>query len=78
MSKARTAWELAKKSPLHLKIVLFVSVLYLLSPIDLIPDFIPVIGQLDDILLITLVVRYASKYLGEEPQFQELVRGHTK
>jgi len=67
------AWELAKKVPLHLKIILFLSVLYLLSPIDLIPDFIPVIGQLDDILLITLVVRYASKYLSEDPQFQELV-----
>jgi uncharacterized membrane protein YkvA (DUF1232 family) len=33
---------------------------YLLSPIDIAPDFIPVIGQIDDVLLLTLLVSEVS------------------
>jgi uncharacterized membrane protein YkvA (DUF1232 family) len=40
-------------------------VLYLLSPIDLIPDFIPVIGVMDDIILVPLAIRWL---LGKLPQ----------
>ena len=38
-------------------------VLYVLSPIDLIPDFIPVIGFLDDIVLVPLAIRWLLKRL---------------
>ena len=40
--------------PLHAKICALCVVAYALSPIDLIPDFIPVIGYLDDLLLVPL------------------------
>jgi uncharacterized membrane protein YkvA (DUF1232 family) len=39
--------------------------LYLLSPIDIAPDFIPVIGQIDDVLLMTLLVSEVSQVLIE-------------
>jgi len=36
------------------------------SPIDLIPEFVPVIGPLDDIVVAVLVLRYVRKRLGED------------
>lgn len=51
----------SKNTPLSVKILAGITVGYALSPIDLIPDFIPVLGYLDDIIilpaLITLTVR---------------------
>lgn len=41
------------------------TVLYILSPIDIAPDFIPIIGQLDDVVLITLLVSEVSQLLIE-------------
>jgi uncharacterized membrane protein YkvA (DUF1232 family) len=38
--------------------------LYLLSPIDLVPDFLPVIGQLDDALLVLVALRGVVKAAG--------------
>jgi uncharacterized membrane protein YkvA (DUF1232 family) len=39
---------------------------YLLSPIDLIPDFLPVVGQLDDALLVALVLGYVVRRAGRD------------
>lgn len=39
------------------------TALYILSPIDIAPDFIPVIGQLDDVVLLTLLVSEVSQLL---------------
>lgn len=61
--RLRAAWAVAKHAPLRTKIVLFFGVGYLLSPIDLIPDFIPVLGQLDDILVAGLLVGYLGRTL---------------
>ncbi|MBI4780115.1 MAG: DUF1232 domain-containing protein [Oscillatoriophycideae cyanobacterium NC_groundwater_1537_Pr4_S-0.65um_50_18] len=41
------------------------AAVYLLSPIDIAPDFIPFIGQIDDVLLMTLVVSEVSQMLVE-------------
>jgi uncharacterized membrane protein YkvA (DUF1232 family) len=39
------------------------TALYLISPFDIAPDFIPVIGQLDDVVLLTLLVSEVSQLL---------------
>lgn len=44
-------------TPLLAKIVAGLTVGYLLSPIDLIPDFIPVLGLLDDLIIVPLLIR---------------------
>lgn len=45
-----------KETPLPAKILAGVTVAYALSPIDLIPDFIPVLGLLDDVIILPLLV----------------------
>ena len=43
-----------ERIPIYVRVVPPALVLYLALPIDLVPDFIPVIGQLDDILMLTI------------------------
>jgi len=43
--------------PRRTKVALVLLVAYLLMPIDLVPDFIPVAGHLDDAILVALVLR---------------------
>ena len=39
---------------------------WLVSPVDLIPEFIPVLGPLDDVIVAVIVLRYARRRLGED------------
>jgi uncharacterized membrane protein YkvA (DUF1232 family) len=56
-------WKLMKHpdTPRGPKLVAVAVLLYALSPIDLIPDFLPVIGQLDDLLLLPLGIALAVR-----------------
>lgn len=45
-----------KETPVKAKIIAALTVVYALSPIDLIPDFIPVLGYIDDIILLPALV----------------------
>ncbi|WEO77200.1 DUF1232 domain-containing protein [Cryobacterium sp. SO2] len=45
---------------------LIVLLVYLLSPIDLVPDFIPVIGYADDAIIVALVLRFATRHAGAD------------
>ncbi len=47
--------------PRRAKIALLVAVLWVLSPIDLLPEFLPVIGPLDDVVAVILLLRYAAR-----------------
>lgn len=47
--------------PMRAKAVLALAGLWVLSPIDLIPEFLPVIGPMDDIVVFALAVRYAAR-----------------
>ena len=47
--------------PRRRKLVLVALLVYLVMPIDLVPDFIPVVGQLDDVIIAALALRYALR-----------------
>jgi uncharacterized membrane protein YkvA (DUF1232 family) len=55
-----------KDTPLLAKIVVGITVCYALSPIDLIPDFIPVLGFLDDVLLLPLLITLAIRLIPKQ------------
>jgi uncharacterized membrane protein YkvA (DUF1232 family) len=40
--------------------------LWVLSPIDLIPEFLPIIGPLDDVIVVALAFRYAARHVPRE------------
>ncbi len=56
-------------------LVILGTLLYTVSPIDIVPDFLPVLGWLDDIGVIALAVRYLTKArdLAEERREAHLV-----
>lgn len=54
------------RTPWHARVVSAVVVGYALSPIDLIPDFIPVLGYLDDLILIPLGIALSVKLIPAE------------
>lgn len=65
---ALTLWYACRdpRTPLWLKLMTGVLVAYAFSPIDLIPDFIPIIGLLDDALIVPLGVMLLLRLLPKE------------
>ena len=55
--------------PRRAKIAVGVAALWVLSPIDLIPEFLPVIGPLDDVVVVALALRYAARSVPREVLF---------
>jgi len=55
-----------KETPILAKILAAVTVAYALSPIDFIPDFIPVIGLLDDVILLPGLIAIVIKLIPVE------------
>ena len=49
------------ETPLLAKLFFGLAIGYLLLPFDLIPDFIPVLGQLDDLVMVPLLIYMALK-----------------
>jgi uncharacterized membrane protein YkvA (DUF1232 family) len=47
--------------PRRAKVALLIAILWVLSPIDLLPEFLPVIGPLDDVVAVVLLLRYAAR-----------------
>ena len=56
----------AKETPVLAKVVAFLTVAYVLSPVDLVPDFIPVLGCLDDLLILPALVALTVKLIPKD------------
>ncbi len=54
------------RTPRRAKILILFTIAYALSPIDLIPDFIPVIGQLDDLIIVPAGIAASLKLIPKE------------
>jgi uncharacterized membrane protein YkvA (DUF1232 family) len=52
--------------PRRARVVVVLAGLWLLSPIDLLPEFLPVIGPLDDVVVLALALRYAARQVPRE------------
>ena len=55
-----------KDTPRIAKILAGITVAYALSPIDLVPDFIPVLGYLDDIIILPALIALTVRYIPRE------------
>jgi uncharacterized membrane protein YkvA (DUF1232 family) len=55
------------------KVALAIAIVWLISPIDLLPEFLPVLGPLDDAVVAALVLRYLVRRAGPE-----VVRNHWR
>lgn len=55
-----------KQTPMVAKVFLAITVGYALSPIDLIPDFIPVLGYLDDLILLPVLIAITIKLIPKD------------
>lgn len=65
--QARLVWHLLRSPevPIYLKLVPLAAVIYALIPTDLVPDFLPVLGQLDDL---TALLVGAKVFIELSPQ----------
>jgi uncharacterized membrane protein YkvA (DUF1232 family) len=61
-----------KKTPWYAKIMAGITVGYALSPIDLIPDFIPILGYLDDIIILPFFIFLSIKLIPKAIMEQSL------
>ena len=55
-----------KDTPVTAKLFAAITVAYALSPVDLIPDFIPVLGYLDDLILLPMLVALTIKFIPDD------------
>lgn len=55
-----------KETPIGAKVMAGLTVGYALSPIDLIPDFIPILGYLDDVIILPLMISLTLKLIPKE------------
>ena len=55
-----------KETPVSAKICAGVTIIYALSPIDLIPDFIPVLGYIDDLIVLPALIALTIKLIPKE------------
>jgi uncharacterized membrane protein YkvA (DUF1232 family) len=54
------------RTPWYARAIIFLVIAHSLSPIDLIPDFIPVLGYLDDLIIIPLGIALAIRLVPKE------------
>jgi uncharacterized membrane protein YkvA (DUF1232 family) len=65
-----------RRTTLFTKLPAFLSIIYLLSPIDLIPDFIPFVGYMDDIVIVPLLLNLAIRLLPSDVREESIVKAN--
>jgi uncharacterized membrane protein YkvA (DUF1232 family) len=53
-------------TPWHARALIVVTIAYAASPIDLIPDFIPILGQLDDLIIVPALIALSLKLIPKD------------
>ena len=66
-----------KRTSLPAKLTAVLPIIYLLSPIDLIPDFIPFFGFIDDIIVVPLLLNMAIRLLPREVQAESILKASS-
>jgi uncharacterized membrane protein YkvA (DUF1232 family) len=59
------------------KLIVLIAVIYLVSPIDLIPDFIPFFGWLDDLVLVPVLLNLVTRLLPDQVREEGLVKASS-
>ena len=55
-----------KRINIWVRIIIGIAILYSLSPIDLIPDFVPILGYLDDLIIVPALIGLAIRLIPDE------------
>jgi uncharacterized membrane protein YkvA (DUF1232 family) len=76
----RLSWALLldNRVPLRLKAIPLTAIAYVLSPIDLVPDVIPVLGQLDDLGVLMAALTTFNNLAPADVTAEHMERLHTK
>lgn len=61
-ARLRILWRTTKASKLRVKIAVAIFIAFTLSPLDFIPDFIPVLGALDELLVLAITIWYVKRH----------------
>lgn len=64
-ARLRILLRVTKAAPLRVRIAVWIFIGFTLSPLDFIPDFIPVIGVLDELVVLGLTVWYVKRHSPE-------------
>ncbi len=62
MARYAVAVFMARETPLYVKLLLAGGLLYVISPWDLIPEWVPMVGILDDFALAALLIAWANSF----------------
>jgi len=68
MVRHAAAVFISRKTPWYVKAALGAGMLYIISPYDLIPEWMPVIGVMDDLTLAAVLIAWASRFRIPEDQ----------
>ncbi|NLZ17425.1 MAG: DUF1232 domain-containing protein [Desulfobulbaceae bacterium] len=67
---------LARTTPRYVKVILGLGLLYCISPLDFIPEWVPVLGLMDDLALAAMLIAWANSF--DAPEDEESRReGHA-
>ena len=64
--------------PLYVKILMLLIIAYALSPVDIIPDFIPLLGYIDDLIILPLGIYLVYKLIPEEVKAEYRAKAVTQ